>query len=93
MSCKCHPEVHNLPLAFHGVILRSMRHRARKMKMSGESLRHVERAGSACAGAFHDVEVNHGGGHVGMAEEVLDGSDVDAAFEQVGGNTRVIARS
>ena len=29
------------------------------------------------------MEVNHGGGDIGMAEQVLDGSDVDAAFEEV----------
>ena len=38
-------------------------------------LRNVEGAGATCAGSFHDVEVNHGGGHVGMSEQVLDGSD------------------
>jgi len=36
------------------------------------------------------VEVDHGGGYVGMAEEVLDGAYVDAAFEEVGGGTRVV---
>lgn len=50
----------------------------------GENLRHIERAGAARAGAFHDVEVDHGGGDVGVAEEVLDGAYVDAAFEEVG---------
>ena len=38
-------------------------------------MRHVERAGANCVGAFHDVEANHGGGDIGMAGQVLDGSD------------------
>ena len=59
-----------------------------KSGLAGEKmLRHVERAGAACAGALHDVEVDHGGGYVGMAEKVLDGADVDAAFEEVGCET------
>lgn len=32
-----------------------------------------------------DVGVDHGGGHVAVAEELLDGADVIAAFEQVCG--------
>ena len=34
---------------------------------------------------FHHMKVDHGGGDVGMAEEVLDSAYVDAAFEEVGG--------
>lgn len=45
----------------------------------------VEGAASASARAFHDVEVDHGGRDIGMAEEGLDGSDVGAGFEQVCG--------
>ena len=41
----------------------------------------VQGAGSACAGTFHDVEVDHGSGDVGMAEKALDGADVGAGFE------------
>ena len=51
----------------------------------GKMLRHVERAGATSSGTFHDVEVNHGGGHVGMSEQVLDGSDVDPAFQEMSG--------
>jgi hypothetical protein len=35
----------------------------------------VERAGRARGGTFHDVEADHGGGAVGMADEVLNGAD------------------
>jgi hypothetical protein len=31
------------------------------------------------------VGVDHGGGHVAVAEELLDGADVGAVFQQVGG--------
>ena len=41
----------------------------------------VQGAGSARARMFHDVEVNHGGGEVGMAEKALDSADVGAGFE------------
>jgi hypothetical protein len=41
----------------------------KKTWVFGENLRHVKRAGAACAGALHDVKVDHGGGYVGMAEE------------------------
>ena len=41
----------------------------------------VQGAGSARARTFHDVEVNHGGGDVGVAEKALDGADVGAGFE------------
>jgi len=51
----------------------------------GGKLLHVERAGASGTGAFHDMEVNHGGGNIRVAEQVLDSSDVDAAFEKVGG--------
>lgn len=40
----------------------------------------VQGAGSARARMFHDVEVNHGGGDVGMAEKALDSADVGAGF-------------
>ena len=59
----------------------------------GKMLRHVERAGATSSGTFHDVEVNHGGGDIGVPEEVLHGSDVDAVFEQMSRNTRAAARS
>ena len=41
----------------------------------------VQGAVSARAQTFHDVEVNHGGGDVGMAEKALDSADVGARFE------------
>jgi len=31
------------------------------------------------------VEVDHGGGNIRMAEEVLDGADIDTGFQEVGG--------
>jgi hypothetical protein len=46
----------------------------------------VQGAGCARAGTFHDVEVDHGGGDVGMAEEVLNGADVRSGFEEMGGD-------
>lgn len=45
----------------------------------------VEGTGCACAGFFHNVEVDHGGGNIRMSEEVLDGADIDTGFQQVGG--------
>ena len=41
----------------------------------------VEWAVHAGAGALHDVQVNHGGGDVGMTQEALDRSDIGAGFE------------
>ena len=43
-----------------------------------EVLFEVERTWGTGSGTFHDVEVDHGGGDIGMAEKVLDGSDVGA---------------
>jgi len=42
----------------------------------------IERAWAARSRAFDDVEVDHGGGDVGMAEKILDGSDVGAILEE-----------
>ena len=47
---------------------------------SGES-GEIERTGTTCPRAFDNVEVDHGGGDVGMAEKILDGTDVGAALE------------
>ena len=33
------------------------------------------------SGALHDVEVDHGGGDVGVTHQVLDGADVGVGFE------------
>ena len=41
----------------------------------------IERAGCTCAGAFHDVEINHGGFDAGVPQERLDAADVGAGFE------------
>jgi len=75
--------VQTASLALHGAILRSANTFASKKWL--ENLRHVEGAWTARAGTFHDVEVDHGGGNVRMAEQILDCPDVDAAFEKVGG--------
>ena len=71
-------------MAFHGRFYAPCTPAQENISLTGEKLRHVERAGASGAGAFHDVEVNHGGGDVSMAEKVLNGPDVDAAFEEVG---------
>ena len=47
----------------------------------------VQRAGGTGTGAFDDMEVDHGGGDVGVAEEVLNRADVSAVLEQLGGKT------
>ena len=47
----------------------------------------IERAWRAGSGALHDVEVNHRGGDVGVTEQILNRSNVDAALQQVGGET------
>ena len=41
----------------------------------------VERAANTATAAVEHVGVNHGGAHVGMAEQLLHGADVVAAFE------------
>ncbi len=41
----------------------------------------VQRAWGSGTRFLDDVEVDHGGGDVGVAEEVLDGADVGALFE------------
>jgi hypothetical protein len=40
------------------------------------------------AGTFDDVEVNHGGGDTGVPHQFLDGADVDALLEEVGGEAK-----
>jgi hypothetical protein len=45
----------------------------------------VEGAFDAEAAAVEDVGVDHGGGDVAVAKEFLDGADVVAGFEKVGG--------
>ena len=36
------------------------------------------------SGALHHVEISHGGGYVGVAEQVLGSPYVDSLFQQVG---------
>ena len=45
----------------------------------------VEGAADGAGAASEDVGVDHGGADIGVAEEFLDGADVVAVFEQVGG--------
>jgi hypothetical protein len=45
----------------------------------------VEGALDAEGASVEDVGVDHGGGDVAVAEELLDGADVVAGFQQVGG--------
>src|SRR5688500_16314834 len=45
----------------------------------------VEGALDASGAAVEDVGVDHGGGDVFVAQEFLDGTDVVAVFEEVGG--------
>ena len=45
----------------------------------------VERAFDAAAGLGEDVGIDLSGGDVGVAEEFLDGADIVAGFEEVGG--------
>ncbi len=41
----------------------------------------IERTGRTCAGSFHDVEINHGGGDVGVTQKTLNGPDVGPGFK------------
>jgi hypothetical protein len=50
---------------------------------SFDGLEIVQWTGSTCARPLHDVQVDHGGGDVGMTEKALNGADVGAGFEQV----------
>ena len=45
----------------------------------------IEWAADAGGAAVEDVGVDHGGGDVLVAEQLLDGADVVAVLEQVGG--------
>ena len=45
----------------------------------------IEWAGCACSGAFHEVEVDHGGGDVGMTEKTLNRSNVGYGYQEMGG--------
>jgi hypothetical protein len=45
----------------------------------------VQWAGSICSRTLHDVQVDHGGGDVGIAQQALDGADVRSNFQGMGG--------
>ena len=48
-------------------------------------VRAIERAPDTAAAAVQDVSVDHRRGHVSVAEELLDGADVVACLQEVGG--------
>jgi hypothetical protein len=79
------PEVRILAFSFMSASITRSSWRA-KLKIGNVfGLEAIQGAGSTRSRAFHDMEVDHGGGDVGMAEKVLDGADVGAGFEQVRG--------
>jgi hypothetical protein len=45
----------------------------------------VQGAWNALAALLQDVGVDHGGGHIVVPEQLLNGADVGAALQQVGG--------
>jgi hypothetical protein len=47
----------------------------------------VQGAPDAKAAFVQDVRVDHGGGHVGVPEQFLNGPNVVSGFEQVRGET------
>ena len=47
----------------------------------------LQRRGGAGQLVVRQVEVAHGGRHVSVSEQALDGVDVDTGFQQVGGET------
>ena len=49
---------------------------------NGRALLEVERAGRTCPRALDDVQVDHGGGDVSMAEKILHGQDVGATLDE-----------
>jgi hypothetical protein len=49
------------------------------------SIERVERAANTTTTAIQHVRVDHGGADVAMAQQFLDGSNVVAGLEQVGG--------
>ena len=52
----------------------------------------IERAGYAMPALLKDVSVDHGGGQVVMSQQALNGADVGAALEQVGGNLSTLQK-
>ena len=53
--------------------------------MEWRGLLEIEGTGCAGAWALDDVEVDHGGGDIGVTKEVLNGPDVGSGFEQMRG--------
>ena len=49
----------------------------------GFGIRSIEIEGARCsgAGAFHDMEINHGCFDAGMSHQRLDGTDVGSRFQ------------
>ncbi len=45
----------------------------------------IERTAHAEAGFIQNMGIDHGGGEVFMAEQFLDGADIVAVLEQMGG--------
>ena len=45
----------------------------------------IERAWTAGTGAFHDMQVDHGGLDAGVPHQGLDGADVGSGFEEMSG--------
>ena len=43
----------------------------------------IQRAGHALAALLEHMRVNHRGGHIGVAQEFLDGSDVRAPLQEM----------
>ena len=82
------PDVQILALSFMNASITRSCWRAKLLKWGCEKfdvLQVVEWAGSAGSRTLHDVQVDHGGGDVGMAKQALDGADVGSGFQQVGG--------
>jgi hypothetical protein len=53
----------------------------------GESSASIKRAANTKPALVEDMGVNHGGFDIFMTEQFLDGADVVAVLEQVGGKT------
>jgi len=51
----------------------------------GRKLKAVQRTEHPMAAAIQHMGINHGGGDIGVTQELLDGADVVAAFQQMGG--------
>jgi hypothetical protein len=50
---------------------------------AGVSMEIIQGAGHALAALLEDMRVNHGGGHVGVAQQFLDGADIRAPLQEV----------